>query len=210
MVKVSPSILSADFSNLGKAVKDLEMAGADYIHMDVMDGSFVPQITFGAKMVESLRSDTHLILDVHLMIENPKKHIKDFAEAGADIITFHAEAVEDIEAAIDLIKSYGKKVGISIKPDTKVEKIEQFLGKIDMVLIMTVEPGYGGQEMIVETLKKVKKIRKMYPNLDIQVDGGINQDTINTAINAGADVIVAGSYIFSGEDMKSRIESLRG
>ena len=210
MVKVSPSILSADFSNLGKAVKVLEAAGADYIHMDVMDGSFVPQITFGSKMVTSLKEHTRLPLDVHLMIENPIKHADDFARAGADIITFHSEAAEDISAVIDKIKSHGKKVGMSIKPKTPVSLIEKYLGLLDMVLVMTVEPGYGGQEMMPETLEKVKELRRLCPDLDIEVDGGINAETIRMAINAGANVIVAGSYVFEGGDVKSRIESLRG
>lgn len=210
MVKVSPSILSADFSNLGKAVKNLESAGADYIHMDVMDGSFVPQITFGAKMVASLKEHTQLPLDVHLMIQKPIKHIESFAQAGADIITFHGEAAEDIGAVIDKIRFYGKKAGISIKPRTPVSSIEKYLDLLDMVLVMTVEPGYGGQEMIPETLDKVSRLRQMRPGLDVEVDGGINEKTIHTALEAGANVIVAGSYVFTGGGMKTRIESLRG
>ena len=209
MTKISPSILSADFANLGAEVRDLEQAGADYIHVDVMDGSFVPQITFGAKMVASLKGCTSLPLDVHLMIQNPHKHIDDFAKAGADIITFHAEAAEDIGAVIDMIKIHGKKVGISIKPGTSVSFIRDYLDMLDMVLIMTVEPGYGGQEMIDATLDKVALLRKLRPELDIEVDGGINGTTIHKALDAGANVIVAGSYVFGG-DIKQRIESLRG
>jgi len=209
MVKVSPSILAADFSNLGNVVKELEASGADYIHMDVMDGAFVPQITFGSKMVESLKAHTKLPLDVHLMIHNPIKHIDVFAKAGADIITFHGEAADDVTAVIDKIKENGKKAGMSIKPNTPVSFIEEHLDRLDMVLIMTVEPGYGGQELIADTLEKVRILRKMHPELDIEVDGGINQDTIGTALDAGANVIVAGSYVFSGQDMRARIESLR-
>ena len=192
MIKVSPSILSADFSNMGKAVKELEAAGADYIHMDVMDGSFVPQITFGAKMVASLKEHTRLPLDVHLMIENPIVHIDDFARAGADIITFHGEAADDIDAVIDKIKSQGKKVGMSIKPKTPVSFIEKYLDSLDMVLVMTVEPGYGGQAMILETLDKVAELRHDCSELDIEVDGGINAQTIRTVLDVGANVIVAG------------------
>ncbi len=210
MIKVSPSILAADFSNLCMAVKELENAGADYIHMDVMDGSFVSHITFGSKMVSSLKKCTNLPLDVHLMIVNPIKHIDAFAEAGADIITFHAEAAEDIDAAIEKIKSHGKKAGISIKPNTPIDFIKKYLDRLDMVLVMTVEPGYGGQEMIDFTLDKVKKLRQISPDLDIQVDGGIDKDTIHKALAAGANVIVAGSYVFGGNDIRSRIESLRG
>jgi ribulose-phosphate 3-epimerase len=195
---------------MGKAVKELEAAGADYIHMDVMDGSFVPQITFGAKMVASLKEHTRLPLDVHLMIENPIGHIDDFARAGADIITFHGEAADDIDAVIDKIKSHGKKVGMSIKPKTPVSHIEKYLDLLDMVLVMTVEPGYGGQAMMPETLDKVKKLRQIRPELDVEVDGGINAETIHTALGAGANVIVAGSYVFEGGNMKARIESLRG
>jgi ribulose-phosphate 3-epimerase len=209
MIKISPSILSADFANLGAAVKDLEQAGADYIHVDVMDGSFVPQITFGAKMVASLKGCTALPLDVHLMIQNPHKHINDFAKAGADIITFHGEASEDIVAVIGMIKAHGKKVGISIKPATPISFIEKYLDMLDMVLVMTVEPGYGGQKMMEATLDKVSQLRAMRPELDIEVDGGINGDTIHKALEAGANVIVAGSYVFGG-DIGERIESLRG
>ena len=209
MIKISPSILAADFANLGDAVICLEKNGADYIHCDVMDGVFVPQITFGAKMVASLKAHTNLVLDVHLMIENPIKHIDDFADAGADIITFHAEAARDIDACISAILAHDIKVGISLKPETPIDVIEHVLHKIDMVLVMTVEPGYGGQVFIDAMLKKVRMLRDMRPTLDIQVDGGINETTVKSAIHAGANIIVAESYVFSG-DMKARIESLRG
>ncbi len=210
MIKVSTSILAGDFSKLGAEAKMLEVCGTDMIHMDVMDGVFVPQITFGAKTVKAIKGQTSLPLDVHLMIENPQKHIKDFAEAGSDIITFHAEAVKDAKKVIQLIKSYGIKAGISIKPNTSLDEITEVIDLCDMVLIMTVEPGYGGQALIPKTIDKVQKLRQIAPNLDIEVDGGINSDTIQSVLDAGANVIVAGSFIFNAENRKAQIEKLRG
>ncbi len=208
---VSPSILSADFSNLERDIKKVENAGADWVHVDVMDGHFVPNITIGVPVVKSLRKITKLPLDVHLMIENPEKYVEPFANAGADILTFHYEAVEESEIPqiIKKIKSYGIKAGISIKPNTSAEVLLRFLDIFDMVLIMTVEPGFGGQEFMPDCAEKIKIIRQNSPNIIIQVDGGINAKTGTICKNYGANSLVAGNYIYKSENIEQAIKSLK-
>ena len=211
-VVVSPSILSADFANLGRDVKYVADCGADWIHIDVMDGHFVPNITIGAPVVKSLRKVTNKTFDVHLMIENPKKYVKDFAEAGSDIITFHYEAVEKDEI-IDLakyIKSFGVKAGLSIKPKTKPEDIIEYLPYFDLVLVMTVEPGFGGQKFMADCAEKLKILKEnAHEDLYLQVDGGINADTARVCTSYGANSLVAGNYIFKSENICEAIKSLR-
>ena len=205
---ISPSILSADFANLERDIKKVENAGATWLHIDVMDGHFVPNITIGVPVVKSIKKITNLPLDVHLMIENPDKYIKPFAEAGANILTFHYEACPDnIQNVIGMIKSFGIKAGLSIKPKTKPEEIIEYLPLLEMVLIMTVEPGFGGQAYIPESTDKIRALRKMLNDrgltTDIEVDGGIKKDNLEMVLDAGANVIVAGSAIFKDDIEKN-------
>ena len=210
-VIISPSILSADFTELGRDVKAIEDGGADWIHVDVMDGHFVPNISIGVPVVKSLGKVARIPLDVHLMIENPEKYIEPFAKAGAHIITFHYEATQDkTDEVIELIRSFGCKVGISIKPKTNQDVLIPYLDKIDMVLVMTVEPGFGGQEFMGYCAQKIPYIRAKAPeSLIVQVDGGINEQTAKVCKGLGANSLVAGSYIYGSDDIKASIESLR-
>lgn len=199
---LSPSILAADFSVLGEQIKEAAAAGAEYLHIDVMDGVFVPSISFGMPVVRTIRKITNIIFDVHLMIVEPERYVREFAECGADSITFHLEAAEDAEALIDQIHDLGCKAGMSIKPQTPVEAVRKYLSKLDMLLVMTVEPGFGGQKYIPESTERIRQIRQMATelgtDLDIQVDGGITQDNVRVVLDAGANVIVAGSAVFKG------------
>jgi ribulose-phosphate 3-epimerase len=215
IIKISPSILSADFSKLGEEILELEKAGADYIHIDVMDGHFVPNITIGPEVIKRLRPITKLPFDVHLMISPVDNFIKDFSDAGADIITFHPEATENISETINLVKKLGKKVGVSLKPKSQINLIEDHLSEIDLILIMSVEPGFGGQKFMPEVLDKMKKLRNLVDdrklNVDIEIDGGINFNNSKKAKDYGANILVSGSTIFKEHNgnLKKNIQLLR-
>ncbi|SCY85280.1 ribulose-phosphate 3-epimerase [Alkaliphilus peptidifermentans] len=213
MIKIAPSILSADFSKLGEDVNKVEAAGCDMLHIDVMDGHFVPNITIGPLVVKSLKGKTKLPFDVHLMIENPDKYIPDFVKAGADIISVHSEASIHLHRTIQLIKQHGVKACVALNPATPLDVLEYVLADLDMVLIMTVNPGFGGQKFIEATLPKIEKLRSMTKerglNIDIQVDGGINPENINLVTRAGANVIVAGSAIFNSSNIPDTVALMK-
>ncbi len=213
MIKISPSVLAADFTMLGDEVADIEKSGADMVHLDVMDGMFVTNISFGLPVIEALRKKSGMIFDVHLMIEKPERYAERFIDAGADILTFHYEATEMVDEIIDIIHNKGAKAALSIKPNTPAEVVFPYLDKCDMILVMTVEPGYGGQALIPETLCKVKQIREEVRrrglSVDIQVDGGITPVNAPDAIAAGANILVAGSSVFKAKNRREAINALR-
>ena len=214
-IQISPSILSADFSQLGEDIKRLEKSGADMIHVDVMDGHFVPNLTIGPPVIKSLRKYTSLPFDVHLMIDPVHKYIKDYSDAGADIITFHPEATKNTQETINLISSLSKKVGISLNPDTEISIAEEYLDKIDLILIMSVYPGFGGQKFINRVIKKIVELDKIRSqrrlNFKIEIDGGINFETSKIAIDAGVDILVSGTTVFkeNNGDLKKNIKILK-
>ena len=213
MIKLAPSILSADFARLLEDVKKVEKAGCEYLHIDVMDGHFVPNITLGPAIVKSLRRDVNMVFDTHLMIENPDNYIKDFVDAGSDLIVVPAEACRHLHRTIQNIKSYNVKVGVALNPATSIESIKHIIEDVDMVLIMTVNPGFGGQSFIESMLEKIKELKQLIDdknlNVDIQVDGGIKPDNIHKVVEAGANIIVAGSAIFNSENIEETVSLMR-
>ncbi|MCY6483996.1 ribulose-phosphate 3-epimerase [Clostridium aestuarii] len=213
MVKIAPSILSADFKNLQKDITDLERYGADFIHIDVMDGMFVPNISFGIPIIKSIRNLTNLVFDVHLMIEEPSRYIEDFVKAGADLITVHYESDKHLDRTINYIKSFGIKAGIALNPATPIESIKHLISEVDMILIMSVNPGFGGQKYIKYCSDKIKQVKevslKCNKELLIQVDGGVNLDNIKEIVECGANVIVAGSAVFKDGEIEKNIRALK-
>lgn len=214
MIKVSPSMLACDFTKYGAEIEKIVNAGAEYVHLDVMDGVFVPNISFGIPLIEAARKVTNAVLDVHLMIVEPERYIQQFSDAGADIIVFHYEATNNHQEVIDAIHALGKKAGMSIKPATPVFVLEPFMNSLDLVLVMSVEPGFGGQKLIPETLEKVSQIKEMRQvigaGFEIEIDGGITVDNAHLAVESGVDVIVAGSAVFKAEDPAAAINSFKG
>lgn len=210
MIHVSPSLLAADFAHLSRELDSVKQSGADMIHLDVMDGVFVPNLSFGLPVIESIRRVSDLVFDAHLMIEDPYAYIDPFCDAGCDFITFHLESKSDVQKTIDKIHARGKKCGLSIKPGTPADALVPYLSSLDMVLVMSVEPGFGGQRFMPESLEKIRRIRELAPRMLVSVDGGINAETAQLVKRAGANCLVAGSFFFKAADKRAAVDALRG